>query len=531
MRSILFLLAAMLSVAPAARAAEPTVELRIKAIKDLLPLAEYLGDLGGQAEQAEQGAKFVEAMAGKKGVIEGIDITKPIGFYASMTPAVIDSPMVVLVPVGDEKAFLNLLTGKLNLAPEKGENDIYTVNIPNVPPKVYFKFHKGYVCVTVHNKSALEGDAILDPKDFFAKPESAILALTVHLGRIPAEVRKTVLGQIELKLADEKAKPANTPVEEKAKAIALDATYSGIAALLNDGRTASLKLNIDPKSDDIGLSFSLDGKDGTDLRSLLSSAATRKAVAPLAATKDAILSLAINLQVPEGMKKKYGELVDLLIAQGLENAKGNDRDGVKKVFEALEPSMKSGVFELGASFVPTAEGKHEFLTAFRVASGKGIESLAKEFAPFIPEGQAKIKFDVEKVGSAALHEIVPPANDMAEKLFGKSSVWLTTADDLFVVGYAPSGSAAKKLAATPAGSTPIASFEASVARLMPLAEPNTKPEIFKVLTQEVFADGKTAGKDTIKLLVTGGESLKVEFTIKGRAAKFLALLQKKKAES
>jgi hypothetical protein len=530
MRKLLFLFAVTLFAWNPVAAAEPTVELRIKAIKDLLPLAEYLGDLGGQAEQAEQGAKFVEAMAGKKGVIEGIDITKPIGFYATMTPAVIDSPMVVLVPVGDEKAFLNLLTGKLNLAPEKGENDIYSVNVPSVPPKVYFKFHKGYVCITVHNKAALEGDAILDPKDFFAKPESAILALTVHLGRIPAEVRKTVLGQIDLKLADEKAKPSNTPAEGKAKAIAFDATYGGIAALLNEGKSASLKLNIDPKTDDIGLSFSLDGKDGTDLRSLLSSAATRKSVAPLAATKDAILSLAINLQVPEGMKKKYGELIDLLIAEGLENAKGNDRDGVKKVFEALEPSMKSGIFELGAAFVPTADGKHELLTAIRVASGKGIESLAKEFAPFIPEGQAKIKFDVEKVGSASLHEIVPPSNEMAEKLFGKSSIWLTTADDLFVVGYAPSAGAAKKLAASPAGPSPIVAFEASVARLMPLAEPNTKPEIFKVLSQEVFADGKPAGKDTIKLMVTGGEALKVDFTIKGRAVKYLALLQKKKGE-
>lgn len=533
MRKLLILaLAAVVSLpAPVLRAAEPTVELRIKAIKDLLPLAEYLGDLAGQGEQAEQGAKFVEAMAGKKGVIEGIDITKPIGFYATMTPAVIDSPMVVLVPVGDEKAFLNLLTGKLNLMPDKGEDDIYSINVPGVPPKVYFKFHKGYVGVTVHNKAALEGNAILDPKEFFAKPESAILALSVHLDRIPMEVRKTVLGQLELKLADEKAKPAKTPAESKAKALALDATYDGIAAILGDGKTASLKLNIDPKTDDIGLQFSFGGKPSTDLNKLLAGYSGRKAVAPTAAAKDAIVSLGVNVQVPEGMKKKYGELVDLLIAEGLENAKGNDRDAAKKVFDALEPSLKSGILELGAALTPTEDGKHEVLAALRVASGKGIEALLKEFAPFIPEGQAKVKFDVEKIGAANLHEIIPPVQAEAERLFGVSRLWLSTADDLLVVGFAPGNAAVKKLAAAPAGTTPIIAFETSVARLMPIVEPQTKAEIFKVLNQEVFADGKPAGKDTIMLSVTGGDELKVNFTIKGRAAKFLALLQKKKAES
>ena len=124
-----------------------------------------------------------------------------------------------------------------------------------------------------------------------------------------------------------------------------------------------------------------------------------------------------------------------------------------------------------------------------------------------------------------------PANAATEKVFGKSSVWLTTADDLFVFGMATDGSAAKKLAATPAGPTPIVSLEVSLARLMPIAEPNTGAEAYKIIGQEVFADGKPAGKDTLKLIVTGGESLNVNFTIKGRGAKFLALLQKKKGES
>lgn len=530
MRSILIAAAILAFGIMPIRAAEPTVEVKIKAIKDLLPLAEYLGDLGGVAEQADQGAKFIEAMAGKKGIIEGIDINKPIGFYASMTPAVVDSPMVVLIPIGDEKAFMNLLTGKLNINPEKEDDDVYSVTVPGVPPKVYFRFHKGYACATVLNKATLDAKNLIDPKDFFAKPETAIASVVVHVDRVPAEVRKTLLGQIELKLADEKAKAAKDPLEGKIRDFTIDGSLSSLAMLLNEGKTASLKLNIDPKTDDIGLEFALSGQTGSDLNSLLAAASRKKAIAPQAATRDAIVSASVNLQVPESFKKKYGELVDQIIAAGLDNAKGNDRDIAKKVLDAIEPSLKAGILEFGISLMPSSNGKHEILSALRVASGKGIESLAKELAPFIPADQVKIKFDVEKLGSATLHEIVPPANDETEKIFGSSSLWLTTADDLLVLGFAPNSASAKKLAAAEPQNTPIFSFETSVTRLIPIVEPQTSPETIKVLIQEVYADGKPATKDTIKLTVNGGEQLSVGVSIKGRAAKFLALLQKKKQE-
>ncbi len=512
-------------------AAEPTIELRVKAVKDLLPLAPYLADFAGQAEQAEQGVKFVEAMAGKKGIIEGIDITKPIGLYASMTPNVIDSPIVAFVPVGDETAFLNLLKGKINLSPEKGDGDIYSLNIPGVPPTVYFKFFNGYACVAVHNKSALSEDQLLDPTKFFEKKEDAVLALSVHFNRIPADVRKTFLGQLELKLADEKAKPAGSPAEEKAKAFVMDGMLNGIKKLMDEGKTASLKLQIDPKTDDIGLEFDLNATSGTDLNALLNSAVTRKSVAPLAAVKDAIVSVAVNVQVPETMKKNYGEIMDLVIAEALEKAQGNDRDVAKRFFEALEPTMKAGVFQLGLSLSAAGKDQHEFLMALKVASGKEIEKLAKEFAPFIPEGQAKVNFDVEKLGSALLHQVIPPANDQVEKLFGKSSVWLTTSDDLIVAGLSPTSDSVKKVAAFAAAPAPIVSVSVSVAQLMPIVEPKTNPAIFKSLNQDVFQSETFAGKDTFTLTVTGGNQLTVRLSMKGKAAKYLALLQQKKAGS
>ncbi|QEL15989.1 hypothetical protein [Limnoglobus roseus] len=536
MRKLFLLLAAALFAAPSPAKADdptgPTVEVRIQAIKDMLPLASYIGDLVGQGEPAEQGVNLVKALAGKKGVIEGVDITRPIGAYAVMTPAVIDSPIVVMVPVGDEAAFLNLLRGKLSLNPEKGDDDVYAVDVPNVPPKVYFRFHKDYVCVAVHNKKSLDPKTLPNPKEFFAKEDAAVLSVAVHLDRVPADVRKTVLGQMELKFADEKGKPAKSPAEEKARALALDAALSGFTAVSTEGRTATLRLTLDPKADDIGLALTLTGKDGSDLKSLFSAAATRTAVAPLAAAKDAVLSFAANLQVPEKFQKRFADAIDLAIGESLENAKGNDREGAKRFFDAIEPTLKSGVVQFGASLTSSAADKFELLGAVRMTGGKEIEKLAREFAPHIPENQAKVKFDVEKAGSTPLHEVVPTLEEKAEKLFGKnSSVWLTTADDLFVAGFGSNSAAVKKVAQASPAAVPIFSFEASLARLLPVVEEKLKPEQVRSLVKEVFDDVKPAGNDTVKFAVTGGEKLSVSLTAKGKALKLLALLDKRKKES
>ncbi len=530
MRKLLLLLAAVAFAAPA-RADDPTIEIRIQSIKNLLPLAPYLGGLADQAEQAEQGANLIQALAGKKGVIEGIDITRPIGAYAVMTSAVIDSPIVVLVPVADETAFLNLLRGKLSLNPEKGDGDVYAVEVPNVPPTVYFRFHKDYVCITVHNKKSLDVKTLPDPKAFFAKQDAAVMAVAVHLDRVPADVRKTVLGQMELKFADEKAKPETSPFEGKLRAIGLDALFDGIQTVSTEGRALNLRLTVDSKADDIGMDLSLTAQDGSDLKALFTDAAKRSAVAPLAATKDAVLSFAANLRVPEKFQKRFADAIDLALGEAMENAKENDREGLKRFFNAIEPTLKAGVVQVGGALTGTGD-KHALVGAVRMKSGKEIEKLAKEFAPFIPENQAKIKFDVEKAGETPLHQIVPPLEERAEKLFGKdSSVWLTTSDDLFVAGFGEDSAAVKKVTQATATPSPILSFETGVGRLMPVVENQVKPEQMKSLLKDAFADGKVAGNDTVKFLVTGGEKLTMTLTAKGRALKLLTLISKQKKES
>src|SRR5262245_37196206 len=97
---------AALCLAPAAFAqnAGPTVEVRVRSVNDLFAKAEYLGDILNQGEPAKQAAEFVKNLADEKKGIEGIDPARPFGLYGPLTKDVIDSPVVLMLPVADEEA-------------------------------------------------------------------------------------------------------------------------------------------------------------------------------------------------------------------------------------------------------------------------------------------------------------------------------------------------------------------------------------------------------------------------------------------
>src|SRR5437899_493365 len=103
--------AALALSVPAVRAdakPAPTVMIRLKSIDGLLSDAEFLATAAGKENEAAQFGGLVRQQKGPKGLF-GIDTTKPLGAYASLSPDVSKSPSVVMVPVADETAFLKQL--------------------------------------------------------------------------------------------------------------------------------------------------------------------------------------------------------------------------------------------------------------------------------------------------------------------------------------------------------------------------------------------------------------------------------------
>src|SRR5262245_64755171 len=91
-------------------------------------------------------------MVTEKGIF-GIDTKKPFALYGSFTGGP-DSPVVLMLLIADEKAFLEQLA-VYNIKAEK-DGDVYkAADLPipaPIPVTLYFRFTDGYAYITANEK-------------------------------------------------------------------------------------------------------------------------------------------------------------------------------------------------------------------------------------------------------------------------------------------------------------------------------------------------------------------------------------------
>src|SRR5262249_22957225 len=121
--------------------------------------------------------------------------------YGTLGPMVIDSSFVLLVPVSDEKAFLGLFE-KFDVKPEKGADDVYTMNLPGLPVQAFVRFAHKYAYVALPDKAALTKDRLVPPAKLFAAKQTEVASARVQVDHFPDNLKQLALGQVELKLAN-----------------------------------------------------------------------------------------------------------------------------------------------------------------------------------------------------------------------------------------------------------------------------------------------------------------------------------------
>src|SRR5215472_13160197 len=124
----------------------PTFIVRVQSLDRLIADGRYLATLAGNEEQAKQGEAFLKQLTGEKG-IEGLDTKRPMGLYGSLAGDLVNSEVVLLLPLADEQAFVALLK-RVNLNPEKDKDGIYSFQPPRSPFPAYFRFANKYVYLT-----------------------------------------------------------------------------------------------------------------------------------------------------------------------------------------------------------------------------------------------------------------------------------------------------------------------------------------------------------------------------------------------
>jgi hypothetical protein len=526
-----FLLAAACTLSlSVAASAQPTVEVRLRGINDLLDRVEYLSKLVDQEDAGNQLAQTVQSFADDKKGIEGIDPARPVGLYATVAPDLLGSQAVAILPIADEDTFLGLLEGKLSLSPKKQDDGTYSLSVPGVPLPVFFRFAERSCYVTVAGPAALAPKALVSPKAFFADADPAVLAVRLRLDTLPADLRTMAVAQMELKLADAKAETVGESAGQTAlKGWVLDRLAEAAAAVLTDGKELRVRLLADPKADDLGFEVSLTGTPGSTLASTIAGLGGKTTTAAVPAA-DAVATLGLSAAVGPKAAASLAPVVDALIADAVKQAKGAEKIGVKLVLDALAPTLKRGLIDFNAAVLPADGNKLRVLAAVAVAEGKKIEETAKVLLPVIPEKDVKAAFDQGTAGGLTLHTLTVGGAKFAAP-FGTDRVWLATGDKKLVVGVEPGGDGVKTVAVAEPRPTPVFAAEVSVARLLALTPDALPAAAGMKLVTTVFGDAGPAGNDTASVRLEGGDGLRLRLTVRGKALHLAALTDRERKKA
>jgi hypothetical protein len=511
-----------------AKPVEPTIEVRLRSVDDLVEKAVYIGKLVGQ-EDAVMGVKqLVKNLSAEGQGLEGVDPKRPFGLYASFDTDVVNSPFTVMIPIASKDRFLQMLKERLDLVPEKGEGGTLKVKVPDpaanpVIDALVMRFENDYLYIGRTAKD-LDPKNLITPKAFFKPDDTAVASLLVRMDRIPNEAKTFVIGQMELAIAEQKNMVGTNPVEKAAFAWVSDTFVNGMKSLVDDSKTISAKLFIDEKTDEFMVEATLTPKSGTTMAKYFSSLASQTSLpAGIASAKDTIVRGSAKLTMPQEMKKLFGELIDTVVATALKEVNNEqERDLAKRVFDTLTPTLKAAEIDAAASLLaPDAKGRPVLIGAAAIKNGKEIEKLVKDLAPFAGNA-AKFTFDIETIAGYTLHKVepsdVPPE---LEKFFGTKTIWLALSDNIAAFSIESDGAVIKSAVKNKGIAVPVFMLELSAARLLPLVAQELKPDEVKAILKETFGDASPTGKDTVSVTITGGDSLAIRAKMKGKVIQLI----------
>lgn len=505
---------------------KPGLLVRIQAIDDLLANFKYLAAQAGQEEYAKQLEGLVKSMAGPKG-LDGIDTRKPITLYGSVGPNGIDSTAVLLIPVADEKALLDLLA-RFDIKAEKDKNDLYTVHSNNLPVPVYFRFANKHAYVTVQDDSAIAKDKLLAPEKLGPVNPTSVASISFNIAEIPDNLKQMAIQEFENQLANAKQQrdPNDTDLQHKLKGQVIDAMGAQIISFIRDGEDVTLGINIDRKAHDISLDLNLTGKSGSKFAGTIGDLAKAKSIVSGLIGKDSTFSTVLYAALPEDLRKAMVPVIDEGIKKALEEEKDKTkRDVAAKLAKVLEPTLKAA--ELDAAIDvrgPSAKDLYTVVAGLKAKDGLEIEKAIKDIVKDLPAAEkAKVKFDADRAGSVSIHrvDIQKDLDEDTRKSFGDNPLYLAFRNDAVFMTLGENGLAAIKGAvAAPTKAAVPFKFEISLARLAP-AMVATQPEAAKA-AEEAF--GKNKENDRVWIAVEGGKSLQVRVAMKSAVIKFVSKL-------
>lgn len=388
------------------------------------PLERVFGDLRAAANivGGEKGVtavnKGIKELFGEKG-LDGLDIGRPIVGYVVLAPKPEDITAVVALPISGEKEFLDLCERANKQKPKADAKDKGLYELPALTPnsgyKAVMRFSELYVYIAyganpvphLAPKALVPMPKIYDPADL------GLISARLHFDRIPlavklklptliAEVKKTTLHLLEMD---------NPRAEWLVKAVMpdIDKLITRYVLLAAGADVLAARVKLDVPAGNLIVEATLNGKPNSELSKIIAAwKPTGNKFAGLMNHPDTIAGFKVRLPL-------FEEEIRAAVAAGLDAGRKEMtkemRDpgtaSLEELLKGLARTVKTGQFDIvGAVRGPDKNG---WFSAVGAVAFEDPSTLEKEFKTFFQKDapadlQARVKWDVAKVGTISIHQ-------------------------------------------------------------------------------------------------------------------------------
>ncbi len=508
---------------------QPVIELRVQSINELLSKADYLAGLVGQ-QDAVRGVLQQIPIDPKSGLF-GIDPTRPIGVYGDISLDLESGTGVALIPVADINALLGALQAFAGIQAERKGNGIIVVPLPPGGPidTLYGRVQDGYLYLA-GKEADLNPKSLIRPQNFFVKDNAAI-SLSVYPERIPSIIRREILAKAKEQVEEAKLVKDPKRLEDQAYLLGAKLGLDTLRLVLEDVRQIDVKLVVNDKQDHIALEAHVVPRPNSGLAKNIQSLEQKMSQsAGITMSKNAVIRGHVSFALTDDYNKKIQELIDAAIKDALMNAPAEEREVARAVLSVLASIARSGQIDAGFSLSgPDSRGRHTALVALRAPDQRKIQeafdTLVQKYIQETGNKQA-VQSNYAQVGGFRLHRIDQIPDEEFSRFFGSRSVWVAISDKMIVVSMGPDDTALKRALSAPAVTVPPFSVEISmvgVARMDAIIEPQ-KAQPLAAIVRQIFGPAGPAGRDTLRLELSGGDRLILRGRIDGKAISLIAAM-------
>ncbi|MBL8794071.1 MAG: hypothetical protein JNM56_09200 [Planctomycetia bacterium] len=499
----------------------PPLLVRIRSIDSLVTDAKWLAKLAGEEESGAQLEGLLQTFIGDK----AIDTKKPIGLYGAIGPNGLDSSLVVMVPIIQQKEFLKLLDQhNVAVTPDKQDAGLHGYTAGDGAVKGFLRFANGYAYITNDKAATVDAKRILGPSAVFDPKDQAAVSVVLRIGDVPKQLKETFLTKFkeELDKAKEQKAENETPVQAKLKVAMLDGFLQQARSLLNDGNELALRFDIDRKAGELSADLSLSSQPKSKLEATIAGLQAKSVTAGTVGS-DSAINFTVNVSLSEGLKKAFGPAIDEGIAAAIkeqQERKTGNPEAAEKFLKVLTPTLKAGELDFAVTMRgPNAANKYALLAGMKVRDGLAVENAFRDIVKLLkPEEQAKIKLDAEKIGTVNVHrfEVTRDFDKRARDMFGEGPLFIAVKPEAvyFTVGDNALDVLKEALAAQPTSAS-IVQLEMSLRRFVALLAAE-QPEAAKA-AEQVF---KNSDGDKVRMVLQGGKSLKARFSMQADVVRF-----------